>query len=223
MKLTSQQIEIITNYIASREIKWYELQVEFTDHAVSSAEDYFSDETQLNDQQLIDFTGSELRKTGFLLMEEQRIKILRMEHKKKQSKMVVEYFKLPKILLSLLAVFLVYKVSFYFDDDVFYVRLLFGILLGLSVISILNWYRFRKINEKRFLALEAAYVLNNSTIMLCMYAIMMAEIVQEWIGDSPTFILSFCCIWVLGILVQMCGRHLTNMLIFDIKRKYQLI
>jgi hypothetical protein len=38
MKLTTEQIEYVCNYIKSFDIKWYELQVEFTDHMVTSME-----------------------------------------------------------------------------------------------------------------------------------------------------------------------------------------
>jgi hypothetical protein len=36
MKLTTEQIEYVENYIISKDIKWYELQVELTDHMVTS-------------------------------------------------------------------------------------------------------------------------------------------------------------------------------------------
>jgi hypothetical protein len=32
MKLTTEQIEYVENYIISKDIKWYELQVELTSH-----------------------------------------------------------------------------------------------------------------------------------------------------------------------------------------------
>jgi hypothetical protein len=38
MKLTTEQIEYVENYIISKDIKWYELQVELTDHMVTSME-----------------------------------------------------------------------------------------------------------------------------------------------------------------------------------------
>jgi hypothetical protein len=40
MKLTNQQIQYISDYIASQDIKWYELQVELTDHMISSMEEF---------------------------------------------------------------------------------------------------------------------------------------------------------------------------------------
>jgi hypothetical protein len=40
MKLTTEQIEYVENYIISKDIKWYELQVELTDHMVTSMEGF---------------------------------------------------------------------------------------------------------------------------------------------------------------------------------------
>ena len=38
MKLTPKQIEYVSNYIKSFDIKWYELQVELTDHMITIME-----------------------------------------------------------------------------------------------------------------------------------------------------------------------------------------
>lgn len=40
MKLTAEQIGYVSNYIQSFDIKWYELQVELTDHFVSIMEEF---------------------------------------------------------------------------------------------------------------------------------------------------------------------------------------
>jgi len=39
MKLTTEQIEYVFNYVKSFDIKWYKLQVEFTDHMATSMEE----------------------------------------------------------------------------------------------------------------------------------------------------------------------------------------
>jgi hypothetical protein len=41
MKLTNQQIDTLRNYIISKDIKWYELQIELTDHMVTSMEEFW--------------------------------------------------------------------------------------------------------------------------------------------------------------------------------------
>jgi len=223
MKLTNQQIQYVSDYIESLDIKWYELQVEITDHVVSSAEDFFRDVTELSFEQLRHYVASEIRRNSFLLIEEERTKILRREHLKRQWKMISEYLKFPKIIASALAVFLVYKASFFFDDIVVYIRILFGTLLGFSALAILNWFRFKKINGKRFLALETAYKMNNSALVLSFYLSILAKQFKENFEHNHLLFIPFCCIWVLGILLVFTGRHLTNKVVSDIKRQYQLI
>jgi hypothetical protein len=117
---------------------------------------------------------------------------------------------------------LVYKASFFFDDIVVYIRILFGTLLGFSALAILNWFRFKKTNGKRFLALETAYKMNNSALMLSFYPIILAKQFKENFEHNHLLFIPFCCIWVLGILLVFTGRHLTNKVVSDIKRQYQL-
>lgn len=222
MKLTNQQIQYILDYIASQDIRWYELQVELSDHMASSMEEFWANDPELTFHQVKQYAEDKFGRNGFKAIEEERTKILRKEHRNCHVKLIKEYFKLPKILLSMLAVFLVYKSSFYFDDSVVFIRVLFGILLGLSAFSILNWYRFRKINGKRFLSLETAYIMNNSTLGISFYSIFLIKSWKDTVGDSYVFIMFFCCLWVLGILVQITGRHLTNKVVSDIKKQYQL-
>jgi hypothetical protein len=56
-----------------------------------------------------------------------------------------------KIFISFFSGFLVYKVSFYFDDIVnIYEDFIWNVTWFFSSLVILNWYRFKKIDGKRF-------------------------------------------------------------------------
>ena len=50
MKLTAEQIEYVSNYVKSFDIKWYELQVELTDHMVNSMEEIWVKDPELTFQ-----------------------------------------------------------------------------------------------------------------------------------------------------------------------------
>lgn len=50
MKLTTEQIEYVSNYVKSFDIKWYELQVELTDHMVNSMEEIWEKDPELTFQ-----------------------------------------------------------------------------------------------------------------------------------------------------------------------------
>ena len=50
MKLTAEQIDYLSNYVKSFDIKWYELQVELTDHMVISMEEIWVKDPELTFQ-----------------------------------------------------------------------------------------------------------------------------------------------------------------------------
>jgi hypothetical protein len=52
MKLTTEQIDYVFDYVASHDIKWYELQVELTDHMVTSMEEFWEKDPELTFHQV---------------------------------------------------------------------------------------------------------------------------------------------------------------------------
>lgn len=223
MKLTAEQIDYVFNYVGSHDIKWYELQVELTDHMVSSMEEIWERDPELTFHQVKYYAENKfVGDSSFKSIEEERTKNLRKEYRKTQLKMVAEYLKFPKIISSVLAVFLVYKGVFYFEDISTYIKILSGILLAFSLFSIINWYRYKKINGKRFLALETAYKMNSNTILFLYSAILLSKSFKESFEQNYLLFIPFCCLWVLGILLIISGGYLINKVVSDIKEQYQL-
>lgn len=222
MKLSSEQIEYVSNYIQSFDIKWYELQVELTDHFVSIMEEIWQEDEELTFHQVKYYAEQRFGRNYFKGVEEERTSILRKEYKKQQWRMVAEYLKFPKIILSFLLVLLVYQVSFYFEDISLYTKILFVILLGASAILLFNWFRYRKIKGQRFLSIEMTVVINNSSIIITNFVLMFVNDFKETIQENHLYFLPFCFIWVLGILLIITGKHLTSKIVLDIKKQYQL-
>jgi hypothetical protein len=221
-KLTAEQIEYVSNYVASFDIKWYELQVELTDHMVSRMEEFWEKDPELSFHRVKQNAVNEFGRDGFKAIEKERISILQKEFNRTQRKMVGEYLKFPKIIASVLAVFLVYKVSLYFDDISTYIRILALVFIGLPVWTLFNRIFNRKINGKRFLSLEVTFRMNGIVIMGSYWVLILAKEFKENFEQNHLLFIPFCCIWVLGILLVITGRHLTNKVVSDIKKQYQL-
>lgn len=221
-KLTAAQIGYVSNYIQSFDIKWYELQVELTDHFVSIMEEIWNEDPELSFHQVKYRAEQRFGRNYFKGVEQERRKVLQKEFKRSQLKMIGEYLKFPKIVSSILLVALVYRISFYFEDISIYIKILFGILLAASTVSIFNWFRYRKINGERFLALETAFSMNNGSIWFSYWGLFVAKNFIENIRENHLFFLPFCCLWVLGLLLVITGRHLTNKVVSNIKKQYQL-
>jgi hypothetical protein len=222
MKLTAEQIDYVFNYVASHDIKWYELQVELTDHMVTSMEDFWEKDPELTFHQVKHYAEDKFGRNGFKAIEKQRTQILKREHRKVQWEMITEYLKFPKIVGSILLVFLTFKVSFYFDEPRKFVAGLFGLSLILYVPAIYTYYKNWKIEGKHFLELEISNPLLLGITGFINIGIILLNIFRETFQQSPVLLLPICCLWVLGILFFFTGNHLYKKSLQKIKKQYQL-
>jgi hypothetical protein len=222
MKLTNQQIEYVENYIISKDIKWYELQIELTDHMVTSMEEFWKKDTELTFHQVKYYAEDKFGRNGFKAIEEERTQILIKEFKRAQLKMIAEYFKFPKIILAILLAFLAFKASFYFDEPIKFVKNLFLLLATLFIPALYSFFTNRKIKEKRFLELNISHGTFTGIFGLLYWVMYLLNSFKESVQSHPLLILAFCCLWVVGILFLITGIHLQKKTIENVKRQYQL-
>ena len=147
MKLTNEQIAYVNSDIQSFEIKWYELEVELIDHFISIIEDVWDKNQDLTFYQAKELAHQRFGKKEYKAIEKQRINILQKEYNRTQRKELTDYLKFPKIVMSILALILVYKFSFYFESTVSYIKTLSIIVLGLNFIHVIIWLWFRKVEN----------------------------------------------------------------------------
>ncbi|PKH66741.1 hypothetical protein CXF59_12535 [Flavobacterium sp. ALD4] len=222
MKLTNNQIEYVENYIISKDIKWYELQIELTDHMITSMEEFWKKDPELTFHQVKYYAEDKFGRNGFKVIEEERTQILRKEFKRAQLKMVAEYFKFTKIILCILLAFLAFKASFYFDEPVKFVENLFLLLAILFIPALYSFFTNRKIKGKRFLELNISHGTFTGIFGLMYWVMYLLNSCKESVQLHPLLILAFCCLWVVGILFLVTGIHLQKKTIENVKRQYQL-
>ncbi|MEO8255615.1 MAG: hypothetical protein ABI554_14645 [Flavobacterium sp.] len=222
-KLTAEEVDYIFNYVASKNIKWYELQAELTDHFISIMEEIWQEDEELTFHQVKYKAENRFGRNYFQVLQEERSSILRRKYKKQQWRMVAEYLKFPKIIMSFLLAVLVYRISFYFEDISLFIKILFGILLGASAILLFKWRLSRKIKGKRFLSIDMTIVMNNSSIIITQFVLLFVNNFKETLQENHFYLLLLCFLWVVGVLLIITGRHLTNTIFSNIKKQYQLI
>lgn len=222
MQLTKQQIEYVENYIISKDIKWYELQVELTDHMITSMEEFWAKDPDLTFHQVKYYAEDKFGRNGFKAIEEERTQILKKEYRSAQWKMIVDYLKLPKIFASLLALIISYKLSFFYDKPVKFLAVLYVFVLALYVPAIYSYFKNRKINGKRFLQIEITnpVLLGFGFINLGLNG---GNFCKEWIEQYDILRLVFCAVWVLGILSLITGKKIYEKSLANVKKQYQLI
>jgi uncharacterized membrane protein len=220
-KLTAEQVEYIANYIESRDIKWYELQVELTDHMVSSMEELWAKDPELTFYQVKQYAEEKFGRNAFKAIEKERKPILQKEFDKKQRRMVADYLKFPKIVGSILFAFVAFKVSFYFDSPSKYLSVLFAssYIFGLPMIYL--FHKNRKIKGKSFLTMESV---NPFLIFIVFPNLGMSMIspMKEELNQYSVLMLAFCSLWVIGILFIISATYIQTKTVENIKKQYQL-
>ena len=218
MKLSPSQIEYVFNYIQSFDIKWYELQVELTDHFVSIMEDIWDEHPELSFHQVKYRAEQSFGRNYFKEVEKERKMILQKEFNRILRKMVAEFLKFPKIIGSVLLGILIYQGSFYFDKPSKYITVLFASLYLLTIPIFYSWFKNRKINGERFLAVEISFGVASGAPLLGNIGILLKDEVNE----NPSLIIPHICLWVVVFLFCITGIHLTNKVVSNIKNQYLL-
>jgi hypothetical protein len=222
MKLTTEQIECVENYIISKDIKWYELQVELTDHMVTSMEGFWKKNPELAFHQVKQYAENIfVGDYSFKSIEKHRKRILQKEFRKVQWKMITDYLKFPKIFGSILLVYLAYTFSAYFVSPQKYLAVLFCSLAIVGLLYVHYWRKSKEIKGKYFLTLETL----NPTILVFSFPSLGMSIttqLKEELLQHQWLVLFFCCIWVSGMLFSITAIHLQKKTIENVKKQYQL-
>lgn len=221
MKLSPSQIEYVNQYIASKDIKWYELQLELTDHLVIEMEQIWEQNSELSFHQVMAQAERLFGRNGIKDIEKERIEILRKEYKKMQYKLVGKYLKFPKIMGSVLLGILVYQVSFYFEKPHKFMSFLLIMLFLSSLPSFYNWLKIRFIDKKRFLETEFNFAYSG-ILIFPQLGVQLILIFKDEIQNNHLLLIPFICLWLIGLLSCGTAMYLDNKIVVRIKNQYRL-
>ncbi|MBG6111747.1 hypothetical protein IWX84_002635 [Flavobacterium sp. CG_9.10] len=222
MKLNQEQTQHIFNYFASFDIKWYELQLEFTDHMVSSMEEIWEKDPNLTFEQVKQFTANKfIGDSSFKTIEKERRKILSKELSREHRKMIAKYLTFPKIIGSVSLVYLAYTFSAYFVSPQKYLAVLFSSLLLVGLPLLYYWWKSKEIDGNQFLTLQT---LNPHLLVFSFPSLGMNITIQlkQELLEYQWLVLLFCCLWVVELLFMITAIHIQKTTIAKIKKQYQL-
>lgn len=152
MKLSSEQIIYIENYIKSFNIKYYEVYMEILDHMVLSVEAIMDENEAISiEDAVVKAKVDGFGKKGFKGMLNEKQKQAQIQARKLNNKMIKEYFTFPKIVMTL-TVFMGYFLFLEFFEDPRKVNIFCVFLICLmSMLQIVFFWKFRKINKMNVL------------------------------------------------------------------------
>lgn len=221
MKLSPSQIEYVNHYIVSKNIKWYELQLELTDHLVMEMEQIWEQNPGLSFHQVMAQAERLFGRNGFKEIENERTEVLRKEYRKQHFSMVKEYLRFPKIMGSILLGFLVYQVSFYFEKPPKVMGFLFILLYLFSLPTFYNWLKIRFYDKKRFLEMEFfnAY---SGILIFPQLGVQLIVSFKDEIQNNHLLLIPFVCLWLIGLLSCGTAMYLDNKIVARINNQYRL-
>ncbi len=223
MKLTSEQVEYVSDYVKSFDIKWYELQVELTDHMILCMEEIWENNPKLTFHQVKQCAESKfVGHSNFKSIQEERKGILRKEYNRSQRKIIAEFLKFPKIIGCILLGILAYQGSFFFEKPNKYLLVLFALLWLFAVPGLYNLIKNYKIQGKRFLAVNYYSLTVTCLLLFPNVGMNLTGVFKEEIQQNHLLIIPLICFWVVGLLFCATGVYLDIKHIAKVKKQYQL-
>ena len=164
MKLTTEQINYIENYIKSFNIKYYEVYMEILDHIILSVEEILEENAAITFEDAVLKAKIEgFGKDGFRGMMDEKLKSAQKQARKQNNKMIKEYFTFPKIVMTL-TVFIGYFLFLQFFDDPRKAHAIIAtVLIFFGLSQYLYFKKFQKI--KSFYILKT-HLLNFASMLL---------------------------------------------------------
>jgi len=110
MQLTSEQIQNLYNFVRSRHVEFYDVQTELVDHLANDIEEIWKEEPNLSYLQARSRSFKKFGVFGFSKIVSTKQKELTKQYWKHAWQVFKEYFRLPKIILTLFLIAVFYLI-----------------------------------------------------------------------------------------------------------------
>lgn len=154
MELSKEQIHEIDKYISACGIKYYDVKMEIVDHFASILELRLDENPSLNFKEAIIEEHKKFSNNGFKKLLEAKTKTTHNRFIKQTIINFKSFFKLPKIVITVFAYFLLYKLMPYFNNTENFFRVLTGLAFVMIIQLGIRIYINHKQKKEKFLALN---------------------------------------------------------------------
>lgn len=111
MKLNEQQINQLYLFTRRHFVEWYDLQSELVDHLANSIEDRWKENPKLTFEEALDLEFKKFGIFGFMDVVDERRRFLSKKYGRIIWKHYKEFFRLPKIILTVSSMYFLYFLS----------------------------------------------------------------------------------------------------------------
>ena len=220
MELSKEQIQQIDSYIKSCGVKWYDVRVELVDHFANNLEKELEINPKLDFKQALIDEHKRFGDKGFKSL--LTIKTNEVEKKffKDSIKHLVSFFKIPKIILSVISFWGLSKLIHFFDNKEVFFQILTGLLLIIMTQLLVRVLISNQKKGKKFLTLNRG----NNFLQLTNFLAISFNSISIFRNDSSyenqmhNYLQIF--IFVVFILYYISGEYVYGKLIKNIRENY---
>ena len=148
MKLTQTQINHLYQFTKQHYVEWYDLQTELVDHLANAIEEQWQQNPKLTFEDALQIEFKKFGVCGFLDVVEERRVALHKKYKKLVWKHFKTFFTLPKIIVTFIAVFILFKLLLLYDSTFIILISLFVLLTFMFWFGVYKMFKNKKKHEK---------------------------------------------------------------------------
>ena len=148
MKLTTQQIDQLYLFTRQHFVEWYDLQSELVDHLANAIETQWQENPNLTFDQALNIEFKKFGVFGFMDVIEKRQAVLSKKYNHLVFNHFKEFFRLPKIILTLAITFLLFKILKFNIFNEFIFGGIFIFYLGFLMIEFFKSTKITKAKQK---------------------------------------------------------------------------
>ncbi len=166
MKLSAEQIERLYQFTRQHYVEYYDLQTELVDHLANAIEEQWQQSPKLSFEEALQIEFKKFGVFGFMDVVEKRQSTLNKKYSKIVWNELKEFFTIPKIIGTFLAIGIVFYLLKQLQGDFWIVQSLFFILIisyfvGMMILMRRNKRR-NKQNGKKWLLKEIIFGYSSS-------------------------------------------------------------
>ena len=148
MKLNEQQINQLYLFTRWHFVEWYDLQSELVDHLANSIEDRWKENPKLTFEEALELEFKKFGIFGFMDVVDERRRFLSKKYSRIIWKHYKEFFRLPKIILTVSSMYFLYFLSEKLQDSQYLYLSILAVIGIIFTVESRKIHKAQKLKEK---------------------------------------------------------------------------
>ena len=148
MKLNEQQINQLYLFTRWHFVEWYDLQSELVDHLANSIEDRWKENPKLTFEEALELEFKKFGIFGFMDVVDERRRFLSKKYSRIIWKHYKEFFRLPKIILTVSSMYFLYFLSEKLQDSQYLYLSILAVIGVVFTVESRKIHKAQKLKEK---------------------------------------------------------------------------